>query len=243
MCKSGLSLQDQALVGNMKIRIYQDKTCNLDLADIVNNLNRKSSDLSFSAGDSKFVLTDSNVSTPLSHSELARAIDLETSGDDIVFIFTEKPYDNGQFWEIYNRKIIISFFGWGCLTRLSRNNSAVYFICSMFLYDFIRDRSQHNAGCMMDFWWNRNSVDESMKSAFVCQLCLDKLKAISSKQQQKMIGDILNIVHELSLASRSNMDICQYWKLRRRNEMSEAFLRNKNRDRNWVDRISKYPGI
>jgi hypothetical protein len=222
------------------IRVYRDNICNLAVNEIIDNLSKRFTGLNFIEGVSNFILTDSTSCTPMSHNELLHAIDRETKGDDIVFLFTEKPYSSNLFWEIYGRKIIISFYGWEYLTQLPRNNGAIYFICSMILYDMLGERQQHNSGCMMDYWWYFSGINESLKSSWICPACLDKLRKVANPQQQKMVGEIVRVLQDLRAASRGNMDICSYWKIRNRTEQSRGFLFHNTQEGDHIQKVGDY---
>jgi hypothetical protein len=222
------------------IRVYRDNICNLAINEIIGNLSKRFTGLNFIQGASDFILTDSTSCTPMSHIELPHAIDRETTGDDIVFLFTEKPYSSNLFWEIYGRKIVISFFGWEYRTQLSRNNGVIYFICSMILYDMLGERQQHNSCCMMDYWWYYSGINEGLRSSWVCPACLDKLRKVANPQQQKIVSEIVPVLQDLRAASRGNMDICSYWKIRNRTDPTRAFQSQSTQDRDQIKKVSDY---
>jgi hypothetical protein len=222
------------------IRVYRDNVCDLAINEIIDNLSRRFTGLNFIEGASNFVLTDSTSCTLMNHKELEHAIDRETAGDDIVFLFTEKPYSSNLFWQIFGRKVIISFFGWDYLTQLPRNNGAVYFICSMILFDMLGERQQHNSSCMMDYWWYYSGINEGLKSSWICPACLDKLHKLANAQQQKILSEIVPVLRDLRAASRGNMDICSYWKIRNRTEQSQAFLYHSIHDRDGMKKMGDY---
>ncbi len=198
------------------IRIYRDNLCKVSINEIINNLSKRFTTLKFVEGASNFVLTDSNSCTPLHSKQLLYAIDRETTGDDIVFVFTEKPYLCNLFWEIYGRKVIISFYGWDCHTTLPKNNGVVFFICSIILYDIVGERHQHNTSCVMDYWWHQGGINDSLRASYVCPKCLENLHKAADPWRQKTIEETVNVLHDLRIASKSGIDVCHYWRLRSR---------------------------
>lgn len=219
----------------MKVGVYCDGTIDLRIEEIIPNLNRLAPSIHFHKGKAKFSLRDLIVSAPLSYHQINKAIDRETSDDDEVLLFTEKPYDNNFFWESSEKKIIVSLSGWDHLTSLSRNNGAVYFACAILVRRLgVGDSHRRNTGCINDFWRDKTGVDVGMRSAFVCSRCLQRIRKSATQERNTMLREIVAILNDLSTASRSNMDICDFWGLRKEDEVFDVFLCHNNEDKQAI---------
>ncbi len=218
----------------MKVCLYRDETIALRLDEIIGNLNRFAPSLNFHKGITGFSLPGRAVFSG-SYAQMDKAIDTETSDDDNVLLFTEKAYDNNYFWDSPEKKIIVSLSGWDHLTNLSRNNGAVYFACAILVRD-LRIGSSHkqNTGCINDFWWDKTGIDVGMRSAFVCPACLEKFRKDATHQRERMLHEIQAILNEVSAASRANMDICDFWGLRKENEVFDVFLCHNSQDKQVI---------
>lgn len=224
----------------MKVCFYRDETINLKLEEIIQNLNYLAPSLYFRKGKSEFSLPDPVISAPKSYRQINRAIEMETSDDDLVLLFTEKPYDNNFFWESDEKKVIISLSGWDHLTNLSRSNGAVYFICAILIRDLdVGDEHEENTGCINDFWWDKTGVDIGMKTAFICPKCLQNFQKRAIQQKETLLNEIEAILNNLSVASRSNMDICDFWGLRKGNDVFEVFICYHSQDKEDIRKMNE----
>ena len=228
----------------MKICVYRDETIDLRLEEIVPNLNRLAPSLHFRKGNAEFSLPEPVVLAYRANYQIGKAIDKETSKDDDVFLFTEKPSDNNFFFDSFDKKVIVSLSGWDHLTDLSRNNGAVYFVCAILVRGLDAGNThEKNTGCINDFWWDKTGVDIGMRSAFICPLCLQEIRKHATPQRETTLHEIEGILNDLSAASRSNMDICDFWALNKGDSVFDVFLCYNSKDKQAVsamnDRLKK----
>lgn len=216
----------------MKIMLYKDSTAKIRLAEITENLLRIAPDILFMTGSAKFSLTGNVVSSPGSYQQLSDSLLQETADSVMVLLFTEKRYDNNYFWEGDGKNSIISFFGWDHLTNLSRNNGSVYFICAILVRALCKGGLHYNnTGCINDFWRDKTGVDVGMRSAFVCPMCLLEFQRNSTSAEKRLLQQIQAILNDVSIASRIDMDICDYWSLRKQDELFDVFLCHNSEDK------------
>lgn len=209
----------------MKVCLYQDETLELRLDELINNLNRLTKTIRFRKGRSEFHLRSPLISSPSIYQELGEAIEEETHGYGEVVLFTEKPYDNNYFWESKGNKSIVSFSGWDYLTKLTRNNGAVYFICAILLRGFYEIHKHKNTGCINDFWRDKTGIDTGMRTAYICPECVPNPHIFTlGLPVDKLTRELTRILNDLSSASRANMDICDYWALRKQDALFDVFL-------------------
>lgn len=219
----------------MNIRLYQDDTIKLRLDEISKNLNRIAPSFNFSIGQTKFSVPGFFVIFPDTYRRLAKKIDEESQKDEEVILFTAKPYDNNYFWETNEKKVILSMSGWEHLTNLSHNNGAVYFICAIIVRDLgFGESHEENTGCINDFWYDKTGVDTGMRCAFLCQDCLKKVKRRGSEKLKNLLKEIQLVFNDLSTASRSNMDICDFWDLGKRDEEFDVFLCHNSQEKDAI---------
>ena len=228
----------------MTVCIYCDDTIDLRLEEIVPNLNRLAPSLHFVEGNTEFLLPDLVVSAPQSYRQIDKAIDKETSDADEVLLFTAKPYDNNFFWESSEKKVIVSLSGWEHLTNLSHNNGTVYFACAILVRGLdMGDVHKKNTGCINDFWWDKTGVNIGMRSAYVCPRCRQKFRKHATPQRETILHEIEAILNDLSAASRSNMDICDFWALHKEDQIFDVFLCHNSQDKEAIremnDRLKK----
>jgi hypothetical protein len=219
----------------MILRLFRDETIALRLDEIVANLGRLVPSFTFLMGKSRFSVPGPYVTTPQTHKHLNAQVVAESEGDDEVFLFTEKPYDNNYFWDVEGKHVIVSLFGWDHLTALPRNNGAVYFVCAL-LVRCLRIGFSHrekNTGCINDFWQDKTGVDIGMRTAFICGKCLNR-SASSSPKLKASVSQIQGILADLATASRSGMDICDYWKQQKNNDGFDVFICHNSQDKDAV---------
>ncbi len=218
----------------MKVRVFRDDTVAIRLDEIIDSLNRLSPSSSFAAGKETFSVPGYLVNCPQTYGKLNPRIDKESAADDEVILFTEKPYDNNYFWEVEDgKKVILSLFGWDHLTTLSRNNGAVYFICAMLIRDIGVGFShrEKNTGCINDFWQDKTGIDAGMRCAFVCERCMEDFESQATETTKTLLRDVHVILNDLSAASRSGMDICDFWASQKRNDAFDVFMCHNSEDK------------
>lgn len=217
----------------MKIRIFADETIDLSLLSIQAGLANISPSLVWTLGNAKVRIAGDHIESPRSYQALSKAITDESTNDDFIFIFTEKPYDNNYFWESEGRITIVSLYGWDHLTTLPRNNGAVYFIVALIVRALGLGSShrEKNTGCINDFWRDKTGVDSGMRSAYICPKCMPA-------QENKKVGDIDLVVKELTLildqlssASRANKDVSEGWETSSSALAFQVFLCHNSQDK------------
>ena len=217
-----------------KIILYQDETLNLDLKNIAFNLNRVCNFLKFSSSKNKCELKTSILKSPDSYNTLSDLIKKETENIFHAFIFSEKQYYNNYFFESFGNQVIISFFGWDSLTKLSMHNGVVFFIADLLALHIDNSfRHDDTTGCIYDFGWNKAGIDIEMREAKLCQKCQRRIsKKKLSIEKSKIYDDLKLILSELRKASNKDTDIVFHWRAvekkpvskREKQEKSKLFL-------------------
>ena len=225
----------------MNIRLFVDTSMNLRLTEVADNLNRLAPAFSFELGKAKFSVPGFFVICPYTYKKLNPAIDKESKQDDIVLLFTEKPYDNNYFFEPQDKRVIVSLSGWDQLTSLSRNNGVVYFICAILTRNLEIGTShrEKNTGCIRDFWLDKTGVDTSMRCAFICEKCLRSYSRKATEAQKALSQSVQVILDDISNASRSGMDICDFWDLQKKDEGFEVFMCHNSEDKDPVRQMNQ----
>jgi len=223
----------------MNVRLYMDETMRLPLGEIAANLARLTPKFRFTQGQSKFAIPHSLVTYPRTFHTLDKHIDEESAADQVALLFTEKPYDDNFFWHTEGKKVILSFFGWDQLTNLSRNNGAVYFICSILVRVLnIGDIHEENVGCVNDFWWDKGGVDTGMRRASICHDCLRDFRSKPADGRTDVLGGIQTVLVDLGAASRGDMDICEFWSLRTEGDVFDVFMCHNSQEKDDVREIN-----
>jgi TIR domain len=224
----------------VNIRLYADNTISLSMTEIIEHLTLLAPSLTFALGKAKFSVPGFFVMRPHTYQSLKPAISKESSKDDIVLFFTEKPYDNNYFWESEGNHSIISLSGWDQLTNLSRNNGAVYFICAILIRKLrIGFHKDKNTGCINDFWLDKTGVDTGMRCAFVCEKCLHTFRKTATDADRMLLQDIQAVLNDLSAASRSNTDICDFWSLQNKEESFDVFMCHNSEEKDSIREMNR----
>jgi hypothetical protein len=219
----------------MKITLYSDNTLGLDLPCITEYVSRLAPDLATVKGKALFRIKDSTVSCPDSYRRLSEDIILESADSDCVLLFTERPYDNNYFFEGVDNKCIVSFWRWENLTSISRNNGVVFFLCSILVQDHhIGVRHDENTGCINDFWRDKTGVDLGMRSGSVCAQCLTHFHKHGNKAHTDILSQVQILLSDISAASRADMDICDYWRMRSADDHFDVFLCHNSQEKELV---------
>lgn len=193
----------------MKIVIYKDNTLPLDVDKVCEVLNGLSNAIEFSSGNEKFHIGTSKINCPSTYEAMNDSLEREVLKFDHAIFATNVQYDNNYFFETYQNRIIVSFFGWHQLTDLPVTNGLIYFIASL-LGDFIQLGSTHdeNIGCLNDFWYDKRGVNVGMRSAFVCAKCIENTD-FGNKVTADIFEDIKAMLNVLSTYSREGKDILE----------------------------------
>lgn len=198
----------------MKIRIFFDKTVTADVERLVDGLARAIPSVSWSAGVSPFASHEDTISSPSTYKGLSARLRNEVAGDDLAFLFTEKPYDNNYFFESVDPKItIVSLYGWEHLTNLPKANGLAYFTAAL-LVRRLGIGSSHktrHTGCINDFWLDKTGIDAGMRSAYICPACVQKKASGRKDIATSLRAEISALLDQISSASRGNRDIIESW--------------------------------
>ena len=224
----------------MNIRLFVDNSTSIQLNEIAGNLNRLISAISFNVGKAKFSVPGFFVMCPQTYKKLNPSIDKESKQDDIVFLFTEKAYDNNYFWETEDKRVILSFAGWDQLTNLSKNNGAAYFICAILIrkLNIGSSHQEKNIGCVNDFWLDKTGVDTGMRCAFICEKCIKSYRQKATKEQKVLLQSIQAVLDDISSASRAGMDICDFWNLQQKDEQFDVFMCHNSEDKDAIRQMN-----
>lgn len=219
----------------VKITLYSDNTIALDLKCIVENVSRLAPDLTVVLGRAPFRLASDVVSVPESYRKLSKEILRESANSDLVILFTEQPYDNNFFWEGVENKSIISFSAWDHLTKIPRNNGAVFFLCAVLMQEHdIGLRHDENTGCINDFWMDKTAVDLGMRSGTVCAKCLAQFRKAGNQAHAGILGQVQTILSDISTASRTELDVCDFWRMRKADGQFDVFLCHNSQEKDAV---------
>jgi hypothetical protein len=214
-----------------KIKLFQDEPMNLDLDSIAQNLNNVCKYLKFSVGDSICEIRTPILMSPGSYEALSNSIKEESEHSFKTLIFSEKQYYNNYFFESSLNKIIVSFFGWDSLTRLSMHTGVVFFIADILsLHVDNSFRHDDTTGCIYDFRWYKPGIDLAMRKASICQTCQKRLsKSKLRDDEAEIYNDLRLILDELRKASKDNEDIVLYWEAKIKKDSSKRTEIEKNR--------------
>jgi hypothetical protein len=224
----------------MKIALFTDGTVDINSKLIATHLSRLAPTVELTCPSQKVPIHGSFVSVPDTYRQLAKHIKRESDKSDMVLVFTEKPYDNNYFWDSNNSTIVVSLSEWEHLTNLSRNNGAVYFICAIIIEEISSGNSHSkNKGCINDFLWDKTGIDVGMRSAFICPECMEDSFRNLSADQQKLLQEIQAVLNELSSASRTNMDIVEYWSTRNTLDTYQVFICYNSKERDAIRQMNR----
>lgn len=221
----------------MKIRLFADDSIDLNLEEIHAGLANRAPSSTWILGKAKVKMAGDFIEYPKTYKALPKGLVSESSDDDFVFIFTEKPYDNNYFWESGREKsTIVSLFGWDHLTTLPRNNGVVYFIVALLIRALGIGNSHRgkNTGCINDFWQDKTGVDSGMRSAFICTKCLSPSKSKEIAQNGSIVKELNSILDDLSSASRANKDITNSWTSSATTPAFQVFLCHSSQDKEEI---------
>lgn len=196
------------------ISIFQEKTVGIDVNGVVNNLNRICKHLELNNAGDYIEFEESYIEHPISHKKIESSISKETDQNTFILILTDKPYDNNYFYEEYNNIQIISFYDWDSYTDLSKENGLVYFVADLLAQEIESDDFSHEekTGCIYDFLWDKEGIDDGMRQAFMCPDCLKRiLKQKLSMGEKMLLDDLQKVMNDLSSASKWNKNILTFW--------------------------------
>ncbi len=82
-------------------------------------------------------------------------------------------------------------------------------------------------------------MDIGMKVAFICPSCKSRIKETASKIELLLVEQIQGILNELSIASRSNMDVCDFWRQSKQDDGFDVFICYNSDDKNDIRVINE----
>lgn len=224
----------------MKITLFAENSLSLDLDCIAQNMTKLAPDLTVVKGRASFIIEGFFISFPSAYKQLSPSILRESEDSDHVALFTATPYDNNYFWEELDNKAIISLSGWEHLTTVPLNNGVVFFLCEIIVQHLeIGFRHDENIGCINDFLRDKTSVDLGMKSGTVCSECLSHFHKHGNSAHTTVLSQIQDVLNDISAASRVDMDICDYWRMRTAKEDFDVFLCHNSQDKDAVRDMNK----
>jgi hypothetical protein len=223
----------------MKILLLRDNPISLDLQGVSDGINSLNTSIKCEVGKATFQIREPKIENPASYSRLPKALVDEAKPQDLAICCTSVPYDNNFFFDSPSQIIILSFFGWEYLTSLPLENGLVYFIVQLAFQQLqISLSHERNTGCISDFLSDKTGIDVGMRSAFVCQDCLNQFeRTLPACGNRALLSGIRRILDELSRASRSHLNIVEGWK-RREHTGFDVFMCHNSEDKPEVRRVA-----
>ena len=216
----------------------------IDLPLIVESLNSICSYFVFELHPRELHINN-EVITPDTYDDLNLGLDDDTN---FFMIFTDKQYYNNYFFSSEGRVFITSFFAWEYLTKLSKNNGAVYFIADVLALGIdatfrhtLDDDSKPE--CIYDFLVNKKGVDSSMRASFICTECNERISGkMKNETDRSAFEDIKSILNELGNASKWDEDFISRWEKSRtsnttRRGKKRVFISYSHADLEWLQRV------
>lgn len=196
-----------------KVSILKEKELGINVDAVVNHLNQISKYMEFqNSGLIEF--EEVFIEYPRSHQKAEAKIWEENVGNRFVLLLSDKPYFNNYYYEEYDNLQIVSFYNWKEYTGLSMENGLLYFISDLIAQEIDEEEFSHDekTGCIYDFLWDKSGIDDCMRQAFVCPVCLDRILTRKlSKDEKLMLDDLKILMNDLSSASKWNKSILEYW--------------------------------
>jgi hypothetical protein len=194
----------------MKILIAIDQELEIDSDGIIQFLKNKTNHLEFDLYSKNIEFKSSDISKPSSFEEIESQFESYLKTYSHVFCFTEKPYDDNYFFHEHHNISIFTFYGWSSLTSLPKTNGLIYFILDYLALDLDTSDFRHHeeTGCIYDFLWNKDGIDDGMRQARICPNCLDRItKSLNKEDQFSTLADIKVLMNSLSNSSKWNQNV------------------------------------
>lgn len=203
----------------MKILLAFDKNFEIDRKGFIEFIRLKTNYLKFDLYNSVIDFEEENISKPDSFDKLRNVLEREFKVYDRIFCFTDKPYEDNYFFYEHKLLSIYSFYAWNELTNLPKSNGALYFIIDYLALqvDPTEFRHQKETGCIYDFLWNKDGIDDGMRQAKICPNCLERLSEhLKDEEQFSILEDLKILMNALSNSSKWNQDILKKLKINKR---------------------------
>lgn len=196
----------------MKINIIIEKELQIQIPKLKQFLNSNSTFLNFEVYDSSFTLDDSFIVYPTTHFKILEQYTDKENDSEFNFHFTNLPYANNFFFEGLDSLVPFSFYAWNYLTNLPIENGILFFIINYLARELENEEFRHEetTGCMYDFLWNKEGVDDGMRQASFCKNCLENLeKQTLSEKDESILNDLKTLMDLLSNSSKWNKSILE----------------------------------
>lgn len=244
----------------MMLALAQDLTLDIDVSLLCREMQRASPSLPIRSFDVALDFRGDVVGPPTS-AEVRNLARRAASDNELLVVFTNKPYYNNFFWELDESAgvVVVSLYGWEHLTDIPRENGLALFVCCILLaLEGIRYGHDENTGCVNDFWLDKTGVQGSLLAGYVCNRCRNWLG--SEGAAQATLRSIVPILEDVSTASRGGLTVVELWRSRAsltntfdvflchnsRDKSEIRALAGKLRDRGlqpWLDEEQLRPGI
>jgi hypothetical protein len=196
----------------MKILLAFDKNLKINKSELVKFIDSKTEYLKFELFKLEIEFDEQYITKPESFNSKWGIFKNELEKYDRVFCFTDKPYDDNYFFHEHKLISIYSFYAWNELTNLPKTNGALYFIIDYLALqvDPTGFRHQNETGCIYDFLWYKDGIDDGMRQAKICPNCLERLNEhLNSEVQFNILKDLKILMNSLSNSSKWNQDILE----------------------------------
>lgn len=194
----------------MKILLAFDKDLEINKKEFLEFINSKTNHLHFDLYNSEIEFKEEYITKPESFNKLREDFIKKVKDHDRIFCFTDKPYDDNYFFHEYKLLSIYSFYAWHELTNLPKTNGTLYFIIDYLALqvDPTGYRHLNETGCIYDFLWYKNGIDDGMRQAIICPNCLERLNEhLKDEEQFNILEDLKTLMNALSNSSKWNQDI------------------------------------
>ncbi|HQL72074.1 MAG: hypothetical protein BWX88_00252 [Planctomycetes bacterium ADurb.Bin126] len=223
----------------MRIALFRDDTAKLDPAVLLPGLNKRMPGLTAGAGSEAVTIPGDVVYSPVTYKKLPAVIRKAEPMNDLVIVFTEKPYDNNFFFDSPGRTVIVSSHEWDMITVVSRLTGAAFCICTLIIEELgIGPRHQErDIGCVNDFCWDKTAIERSIRCGYICPKCLSNAKNLT-KDKKALKEQVQVVLRDIADASRSEIDIVTWWDRLERRDGFDAFICYHSRDADEAKKLN-----
>lgn len=224
----------------MKVLLIFDNDFEVKRKEICDLLNELTDYLEFDIGDD-IDLPKELITKPHSFDFVSNQLTNPFESYQRVFCFTDKPYDDNFFLHEHNLLSIISASGWSYLTDLPISNGIVYFVIYYFalVVDNSDFRHHEETGCIYDFLWSKDGIDDGMRQAKICPNCLERINNnLSSESQISLLEDLKKLMNYLSNSSKWNEDVLSEFKKKK----NKTVAKRKTKKAGEINIIIASPG-
>jgi hypothetical protein len=223
----------------MRTLLIFDKGFPIAKESVIDFLNENCKYLEFVVGKDVTIATDI-LTKPKSFNDLIKQVEKPSEIFDRVFCFTEKKYSDNYFFHEHKLLSIISSYGWTYLTDLPITNGLIYFIIDYFALVIDKSGFRHNktTGCIYDFLWSKDGIDDGMRQAKFCPYCLKRItKSVSTNEQKLILEDLKNLMNLLSNSSKWNLDVIED-----KSQLANRIIKRKSKHKGEINIVIASPG-